>query len=340
MALTVKGKKRFLCELLFRTGTLHGLKAMLRDRIVVLNYHRIRPDDADFSTPFDEGVYGPTASQFEEQMLWLKRHVHLLTEAELIACAHAGRGPGKMSVLLTTDDGYRDNYTRAYPILSRHRIPAIFFVPSGLIESRSLGWWDRLAYVLKRTAKSQIAFEGKTLDLVGRREEALEFLKRRMIDATQGGVREPLEDLARICEVDPPTGQEQDRELMTWEQLAEIHMHDIAIGSHTHSHPVLSRLDPERQREELTVSRELITRRIGCPIRSIAYPIGGRSHFTAQTQRIGKETGYELGFSFYSGFNRWSTIDAFDIRRTTVTYHDRIGVAGAAILPELLSWAK
>ncbi len=328
-----------LSEVLFRTGTLLILKGLRRDRMVVLNYHRIRPDDAGFSTPFDDGAYGPTASQFEEQMLWLKRHIRVLTEAEIIECLRFGRGPGEMSVLVTTDDGYRDNYTHAYPVLRRHQIPAIFFVPSGLIESRRLGWWDRLAYMLKRTTKTQITYEGRTLDLVRRREEAFAFLKRKIIDRMRSEARNPLDHLDTLCEVDPPSARDQERELMTWEQLKEMREHGIAIGSHTHSHPVLGQLDPERQRAELTVSKELIARKTGGAVRSIAYPMGNRAHFTAETQRIGKESGYDLGFSFYSGFNRWSTMDAFDVRRTAVTYHDQIGVAGAAILPELLTWA-
>jgi len=308
--------------------------------MVVLNYHRIRPDDAGFSTPFDDGVYGPTASQFEEQMLWLKRHIRVLAEADIIECLRLRREPGEMSVVVTTDDGYRDNYTHVYPVLRRHQIPAIFFVASDLIESRHLGWWDRLANMLKRTTKTRITYEGRTLDLVRHREEAFAFLKRTIVDSMRSEARDPLDLLATICEVDPPSAQDQDRELMTWEQLKEISEHGIVIGSHTHNHPALSQLDPERQRAELTVSKELIACRTGSAVRSIAYPIGGRAHFTAETQRIGKESGYDLGFSFYSGFNRWSTMDAFDVRRTEVAHHDRIGAAAAAILPELLSWAS
>lgn len=335
----MKHKRRLLSEVLFRTGTLHALKRVLRDRVVVLNYHRIRPDDEGFSTPFDDGVYEPTVSQFDAQMRWLKQHLRVLTEAELIDGLRAGRGPGEMCVLITIDDGYRDSFTRAYPVLRNHRVPAIFFVPSALIELRRVGWWDRLAYILKKSAKGQLTFEGRTLDLTHGREEAFRFLKQRMIDQMSYGRGNLLDDLAQAAAVDPPNRPDQDRELMTWEQLAEVRQHDIAIGSHTHNHPILSRLTVEQQREELTVSKALITRRTGGPVRSIAYPTGGREHFNAETRRIAKEVGYELGFSFYSGYNRWSTTNAFDVRRTAVTEYDQIGLAGAVILPELLSWS-
>jgi peptidoglycan/xylan/chitin deacetylase (PgdA/CDA1 family) len=271
------------------------------------------------------------------QIGWLKRHVRTLSEAELIEGLRSGRGPGEMSVLITTDDGYRDNYTRAFPVLNAHGVPAIFFVPSALIESRHLGWWDQLAYILKHTARTQVTYDGHTLDLAGRRAEAFAFLSRKIIDRMPDGTAAGLDEIRGICAVDAPSLEDQSAELMTWEQLREIRADGIAIGSHAHSHVVLSRLDIEQQREELRRSRDLITQRIGGSVRSIAYPTGGQTHFTADTQRIAKESGYEAGFSFHSGYNRWPTMNAFDIKRATVNYHDQIGVAGAAILPELLS---
>jgi peptidoglycan/xylan/chitin deacetylase (PgdA/CDA1 family) len=302
-----------------------------------VNYHRIRPDAADFSTPFDDGVYGPTVSQFDEQMDWLKRHVRLLSEAELINGLQTRRGPGELSVLVTTDDGYRDNYTLAFPVLKKHGIPAIFFVSSDLIETRRLGWWDHLAHTLKRSAKARITYDGRDLDLVGKRDEAFHFLKQTLIDSMSSPGRNALDDLAAICEVDPPTAQEQDRQLMTWEQLRDLAEHGIAVGSHTHKHYVLSRLTPEQQRDELARSKALIQQRTGHVVRSIAYPVGGRLHFNAVTLELAQQAGYEIGFSFYSGGNRWATMTPFDVKRTEVSHYDRIGVAGSAILPELFS---
>ncbi len=335
----MKGKTRLLSEILFHARALQAVKGLLRDRVVVLNYHRLRPDDATATTPFDDLVFGPTVSQFEEEMVWLKQNVHLLRETELIDGHQARRGPGELSVLVTTDDGYRDNYTLAYPVLRRLGIPALFFVPSAFIESRRLGWWDQLAYILKRCAKPQINFDGRVFDLPRSRREAFGFLNRQIIDAHKGTAQGVLDQLVAVCEVDPPSNEIQDAELMTWEQLQEMSQHDIAIGSHTHSHRILSGLGAAEQRDEMITSRQLIASKIGGPVRSVAYPVGGRAHFTAETQRLAQDTGYELGFSFYAGFNRWSTMNPFDIRRTAVAYNDRIGVAAAATLPEWFTWA-
>jgi peptidoglycan/xylan/chitin deacetylase (PgdA/CDA1 family) len=47
---------------------------------------------------------------------------------------------------LSIDDGFRNAFTNAYPILVRHKVPAIFFVPSSLVGA---GWEEAKVYCLK-----------------------------------------------------------------------------------------------------------------------------------------------------------------------------------------------
>jgi peptidoglycan/xylan/chitin deacetylase (PgdA/CDA1 family) len=104
---------------------------------------------------------------------------------------------------------------------------------------------------------------------------------------------------------------------MTWDELRQCPASGIAVGAHGHSHRVLSTLSPEEQREELQASKELIERRIGARVRSLAYPVGGREHFTPTTKALAEELGYSLAFSFQGPacLNRWETIDRLDVRR-------------------------
>jgi peptidoglycan/xylan/chitin deacetylase (PgdA/CDA1 family) len=63
-------------------------------------------------------------------------------------------------------------------------------------------------------------------------------------------------------------------ESMSWTEIDALSDDGWEIGSHTRSHPFLTRLDDAALREELTLSREDVTRQVGRPCRSIAYPSG------------------------------------------------------------------
>ena len=80
---------------------------------LVVNYHRI--GNAEESI-FDRGVFSTTEDQFDMQMAFLKRNFDVISPHDLPVARRMGRG---RYVIVTFDDGYRDNYEKAFPILKR-----------------------------------------------------------------------------------------------------------------------------------------------------------------------------------------------------------------------------
>ncbi|MEO8133051.1 MAG: polysaccharide deacetylase family protein [Betaproteobacteria bacterium] len=101
-----------------------------RQRVIILLYHRVNDDMRDSLTVGIE--------QFDAHMEWLSRHHCLVSIADIVH-GTAPRNTSRTAVAVTFDDGYLDNYEHAVPILLRHRIPAAFFVSTGLI-GRSEGF--------------------------------------------------------------------------------------------------------------------------------------------------------------------------------------------------------
>ena len=101
-----------------------GLNHLLAPRITVLLYHRVSDGVRDNLTVGIE--------QFDRHMSLLRRHCELLSIEEVLACQRIPR-TRKPLVCVTFDDGYLDNYEHAAPILLKHRIPAAFFVSTGII---------------------------------------------------------------------------------------------------------------------------------------------------------------------------------------------------------------
>jgi peptidoglycan/xylan/chitin deacetylase (PgdA/CDA1 family) len=296
------GLKASLSGVLFRCGLFEPAGRFPGNLLAVFGYHRIRPDDVRFSTPFCDEVFGPTASEFERQVLWLKRHTRVLSEAELLEVLEGGRPlPGRCS-MITFDDGYRDNYELAYPVLRRHGVPAMFFVPSGLVAERRVGWWDLIAWFAKRAGRC------------GPQVRALlERMALEPCEKTQG----LMERVAAEWNVPLPDAALQEAQLMSWEQIREIARDGFAIGSHGHHHWVMRTLPPQYQQEELRLSKALLERETGVPVRSIAYPVGSEGHFTRETCQLARACGYQAAFSFATGVNRWTRLDRWAIRRVS-----------------------
>lgn len=293
----MKGKRRLLCQTLNATGLLRAARfARRRAPLLVLNYHRIRGGSFKH-TAFDDGVFGPDEAVFRKQMLWLKRNTNVLSENDLFHSIRMDRPLPDRSTMITFDDGYRDCYEVALPILHELELPALFFIPTEQIENRQLGWWDLIAYAMKKSSPS----------------DALEEIER-CSSLPPEEVNQFLETLYQKKGVTRPSREVQSRELMSWDELRSCRDQGVAIGSHCHSHQVLSTLSLESQRAEFIHSRTILERRISRPVLSVAYPLGGYEHFHRETLWLAEETGYEMGFSFRTGPNRLD-LDRYDIRR-------------------------
>jgi len=91
------------------------------------------------------------------------------------------------------------------------------------------------------------------------------------------------------------------------------------IGSHTRSHPRLTRLSPERQKEELRASRIQLEDRFGTPVRHLGYPYGD---FDERVAAAALAAGYQTACTMVGGVNLDST-PPFALRRLEGRYRKR-----------------
>ncbi len=96
----------------------------LGDRASILMYHSVGEDNASFTV---------SAAVFEEQLRYLTKHdFSIVPLSELVTRLEQGRLIAK-TICLTFDDGYRNNYEVAFPLLQRYGIPASIFLTTGLL---------------------------------------------------------------------------------------------------------------------------------------------------------------------------------------------------------------
>jgi len=87
--------------------------------------------------------------------------------------------------------------------------------------------------------------------------------------------------------------------MLNWEQLREMQDYGLTIAPHTVSHVDLSTLSPQRQREEITGSRDALERNLGITPKYFCYPYG---NFNSTTVNLLKDNGFILAVSTSSGF--------------------------------------
>ncbi len=311
----MNGKRELLAKLCSATGFTALVERAQKSRsVIVLNYHRIGDADA---TPYDPGVFSATADEFAWQIAYLKRQFEILRLEDLLAMV-AGEKAMRAGVLITFDDGYRDNYEIAFPILRAAGAQATFFLPTGFIGRRRLPWWDLIAYIVKHSRRPVIRMSYPysaefDLDRDGRRAAIVQVLQAYKHPEMKDHDRF-IDDLLAGSDGKAPDGDTEPC-FMTWEQAREMQAAGMAFGSHTHNHEVLSKLPIETQYEELKCSHEILERELNGPVESVAYPVGGRNAFSPDTQEMAKRSGYKIAFSFYGGFNTAGNVRPYDIQR-------------------------
>lgn len=92
--------------------------------LVAINFHYIRPR-FDFPHP---GIHGISPEQFASQLKLLRRFGRFVSGAELRAAVEHRQPLAEPALVVTFDDGLREQFDHAWPILRQLQIPAIFFI--------------------------------------------------------------------------------------------------------------------------------------------------------------------------------------------------------------------
>ena len=311
------GKRELLARGLLWSGASFLLSRLpARDSLLILNYHRIGNPDDDL---FDPGVFDATADQFNNQLSYLKRHVSLVTLEEALAFVDGTlkEKASRCRVLITFDDGYLDNYDIAYPILRSHGVQGVFFLVTSIVGSCHVPWWDHIAYLMKTARRRRFSLRYPGDLVVAIDENGLtESLRAVLSSFKRPDNSDPsrfIRELAEETKAEDLPGTL--RRFLNWDEAREMARGGMAIGSHTHSHSVLSQLEPDQQCEELSNPRRILKEQLGVEADALAYPVGGRASFTQQTQQLARDAGYRAAFSFYGGTNLPGTTSPYDVAR-------------------------
>ncbi|WP_033219152.1 polysaccharide deacetylase family protein [Kitasatospora phosalacinea] len=254
--------RRGLDALLRRSPLQPVFRAHAARRLAVLAYH---------------GIDDPAA--FRAQMERLARTARPVGVDEVARAAEHRRPLPDRSVLVTFDDGDRTVLTEALPVLARLGVPAAAYVITDLVGGDQPYWWTEAAHLVAHGGRAD-ALPGLDPSAAVRRLKALPDAER----------RSALAELRATATRQAPRQRQLSRDDL--HALADA---GLAIGNHTASHPCLDRCDDADIDAQLLAAHDKLTRWMGCPPTSFAYPNG---NYDPRADRVLRTLGYRTGFLF------------------------------------------
>ena len=269
-------------------------RKLTKSQVGILLYHRVSPSHADWC------IKPLSPRSFERQMEYFRQYYKILSLDTLVQHIKQREPLPEKAVVITFDDGYKDNYLYAYPILMKYGIPATIFLTTGHIGSSKLFWFDEVKYIVQVTHISQLE-----LDELG------SYSLRTGVDRLQNGLtisrglrklpedrkNELINKLLNICQVDIPDNSGEGL-FLSWDEVREMHESGISFGAHTVNHPVLTNLPVEQARWEIVQSKKHIEEKLGEKVTAFAYPFGP---FNAEIAKLVKESGFTSAVTTESG---------------------------------------
>lgn len=258
-----------------------------KKRGCIINFHGVR----EKATETFNNRHIPV-KEFEKIIKYLSENFSIVTLAELFEMHRLNKFPAKKTVALTFDDGYKNNFDVALPVLKKYNVPATFYIITrGLKERQFVVWPDKID-LLKKQKNSIVVltekFEAPDYYNVELKSELLNYVKTlgdKAIEITDSldGVNEVVEETVKNAS--------ELIELVSAEELAGFKNESLLeFGSHTHSHYNLEYLDTALIRQELQHSKDILENIVGKKVISVAYPDGS---YTSQINEIALEVGYK-----------------------------------------------
>jgi peptidoglycan/xylan/chitin deacetylase (PgdA/CDA1 family) len=275
---------------------------------IILLYHRIVDDHSEY---LNKGpVVHHHIKHFRKEIAYLKKNYQILSMDEVAHCIKSGIGFKRPSMAISFDDGYLDNYTLAYPVLKKYGVPASIYLTTGLIGTLERTWPDEIELAIMETKKDefklQTLFGDKEVQIKTKegKEEAniktAEALKNRPDDERW----ELVEEInAILTENKNFENRKKSRMMLNWDEVKKMAANGITIGSHSHTHPILTRMLLQKAKEEILNSKKIIEENLGIQVKHFAYPNGREEDFSEELRDYCREIGFESVESVIYGVN-------------------------------------
>lgn len=287
--------KSWIKGILFTVATKSGMWKFFTRKAKkpkILMYHRLTDSTI---------IPGISSANFEAHLQHLCKYYQVVPVEEIISAAN-GKSENTNKVALTFDDGYVDFYEKAWPLLKKYNVPATVYITTDFIDQKQWMWPDKVRVMLNTTSLSQV--EIPKVGILKLSEQNFEKNWHSISDhclTLQERERDSfLHELVALLNVTISDFPTTDFAALTWQQLQDMQKEGLDIGSHTVTHPILTRINDDQLKSELMESKRVIENKLATEIKGICYPNGMPSDVSAAVTQSAQECGYHYGLIAYT----------------------------------------
>jgi peptidoglycan/xylan/chitin deacetylase (PgdA/CDA1 family) len=317
-ALSNSGGIIYLLDRLHLIETYSVIQSNIRSQVAILLYHHIGDKKDDYL------LNRTKTSDFEKQMKYLRNTYEIISFDTLIQAITQKKPLPKRAAIVTFDDGYKDNYIEAYPILKKYQIPATIFLTTGHIETDNIFWWNKIGYVLCNTKLKKIELE-ELGDISPPPSENMFFSLRMVYQKFKKIPEERKKELTELLieksEVDIPKDLSKDL-MLTWDNVREMNENGIDFGAHTVTHPILTSLSLNQAKSEIIESKKTIEKKIDKNVTTFCYPNGFTADYNSDIIQVLKDNGFLCSVTVIPKMVTRKS-DLFELGRLPSGYNDQ-----------------
>ena len=280
--------------------------------LTVCNYHYIREN---FKTDYPS-IFGITPAQFKKQLEALRDFGEFIHPNLFLSNSEEILKSKKNYILVTFDDGLKEQFLLANPILESLDISALFFINTANVFDEDVSLVHKI-HIVRSEISPEVLLD--SLNLYVDNSHRLNLQDKKNAEKTY--IYDTLDNahlkyllnfklphnlsssfISKIFSENFEENSILSELYMNEEQLKKLGEKGL-LGSHSHNHSLLGKLGKQKIISELSISKNLLEKFTTSQIEFVSYPYGNEESCASPVPEIAKEIGYKMGFTTKRGFN-------------------------------------
>ncbi|MFH1968581.1 MAG: polysaccharide deacetylase family protein [bacterium] len=270
-------KTKFAIIPLLKSFPLSFFKARFKKTLIGILYHSI----SDESIPHIRNLYAyRSIKKFEEDMVFMKDNFNLMSYDDIVSCFLKGGALPSNPAFVSFDDGLKESFTNALPILKKYDIPCIFFITTNLIDNKEMLYTHKISLCIENIKNCSEDLLNKIFSIIKvkfKRAKKNRNSITRLIRLLNLKDIDTINTVAKILGINFSQYLETLTPYLTTEQINTLISEGNTIGSHGKQHISLGDIDRDSAIREITESCSFLKSRFNINKMGFSFPFSGNN---------------------------------------------------------------